>query len=117
MRESLRAPSRGSDARASIRADATTFLSSRTSLKPAPDTAAAEVLGAEQSNADVDSNHVRVDPTRVRVEGVCESVASVDALAELRLHGPQRPERDVRREHQRAAGSARDHGAVDGLVA
>src|SRR5437773_6154109 len=37
MRESLRAPSRGSDARASIRADATTFLSSRTFLSSATD--------------------------------------------------------------------------------
>src|SRR5688572_18983122 len=69
------------------------------SHEPAPDVSAAQVLGAEQSDAHVNTDHVGIDPAGGRVESVGESVAAINLLSEFLLHLAQGGQRDVRREH------------------
>src|SRR5262245_18535764 len=73
------------------------------SHEPAPDVSAAQVLGAEQSDAHVNTDHVRIDPAGRGVESVGESIAAINLLSEFLLHLAQGWKRDVRREHQRSA--------------
>ena len=54
----------------------------RVAHEPLPDAARAQVLGAEQRDADVDADDVGVHPAVGRMEGVGEAVAAVDAIAE-----------------------------------
>ena len=85
--------------------------------EPAPDIAAAQVLGAQQSDSYIDADDIRVHPAVVRVEGVRKTIAAIDALAEFVFHCSQCGQADLRREHQRAGSSARHHRAVNGRVA
>src|SRR5215475_1310774 len=69
--------------------------------KPSPDIPASQVLGAEQNDADVNPDHIGIDPAVVGIESVRESVASVNFVAEFLAHLAQRRQRDFRCEHQR----------------
>ena len=57
--------------------------------EPAPDVAGAGVFGAEEDDADVDADHVGIDPAGLGVEGVDEAVLAVDLFAVLVVHGLQ----------------------------
>src|SRR5689334_10145704 len=46
--------------------------------EPLPDLAGAQVLGGQQRDADVDADHVGIDPAVGGMERVCEPVAAVN---------------------------------------
>ncbi len=62
--------------------------------------AGAHVFGAEEDDADVDSDDVCVDPAGFGIEGVDESILAVDLCAVLLVHGPQRARCEFGSEHQ-----------------
>src|SRR5262245_2717250 len=74
--------------------------------KPSPDVPASKVFSAQQHDADVNPDHIRIDPAVVGIESVRESVASVNFVAEFLTHLAERRQRDIRREHQRPASRA-----------
>src|SRR5262245_13098562 len=82
------------------------FANFGVSHEPAPDVSAAQVLGAEQGDADVNADHVGIDPAGGRVEGVGETISAVNLLSEFLFHLAQGGQRDFRREHQRSARGA-----------
>jgi hypothetical protein len=53
--------------------------------KPTPNIAREKVLGAEQTNPDVDTNHIVIEPLQARVVGVDKPVAAIHAFLELVL--------------------------------
>src|SRR5262245_25734345 len=73
------------------------------SHEPAPDVSAAQVLGAEQGNANINADHVGIDPAGGRVESVGETITAINLLPEFLFHLAQGGQCDVRREHQRPA--------------
>src|SRR5262249_6890091 len=62
--------------------------------EPCPDPSGPEVLCAQQRDADVDADHVRVHPAVRRMEGVGKAVAPVDSVAVAALHFAERRQRD-----------------------
>ena len=58
--------------------------------EPAPDVAGTHVLRAQQNDARVDSDHVCIRPTGIRIEGVYETILSVDRAAPAFMHRAQR---------------------------
>ena len=57
--------------------------------EPAPDVSRAHVFGAQEDDARVDADDVRVGPAGLGVEGVDEAVAAVDFGAVTIVHGKQ----------------------------
>lgn len=55
--------------------------------EPAPDGAGAQVFGAEEDDAGVDADHVGVDPSRFRIEGVDKAVLAVNLGTPALVHG------------------------------
>ena len=70
--------------------------------EPVPDVAGAHVRGAQQDYADVDPDHIGIDPTGLRIECVDKAVLAINLCAVLLVHRSQRATRQLGREHQRA---------------
>jgi hypothetical protein len=68
--------------------------------EPAPDISGQQILGAEQSDADVDADHIGIEPFLGGIEGVHKSILAIDVIFEMIAHGAQRRYGDIRREHQ-----------------
>src|SRR6185503_6585618 len=58
--------------------------------EPRPDPLAAQVLGAQQRDPEIDADDVRIHPAAGRMEGVREAVAAVDLVAEAAAHLAER---------------------------
>ena len=58
----------------------------RVAHEPAPDVAGAQILGAENCDADVNPDYVGIDPAVIRVKGVGESVPAVNFRPEFVVH-------------------------------
>src|SRR5262245_14284196 len=87
------------------------------SHEPAPDVPAAQILGAEKSDANVDADYVGIDPAGGRIESVGETVAAIYFFSEFLFHLAQCGQCDVRREHQRSARRARHDRPVNRALA
>lgn len=85
--------------------------------EPLPDVFCARIFCAEQCDAEVYADYVRVRPAVCRVESINESVLAINALAKLLAHVFESRERDFRREHQGASCGARHNSAVNRRVA
>src|SRR5207244_153651 len=81
--------------------------------EPSPHVSAAKILRAEQSDSDIDSENIRIDPAGGGIERIAEAVAPPHAFSETFLHRLERWNADIRSEHQRSASRARHHGSVN----
>src|SRR5439155_26765279 len=84
--------------------------------EPRPYTASPQVFSAQQRDAEIDPDYVRIDPPGRRMKCVRKTVARVDAIPERPVHLAQRGHGDLGREHERAAGRGRHDGTVDGMM-
>ena len=84
--------------------------------EPAPDSSGTEIFGAEEGDAQVDADHIRVHPAVSWMKRIGKPIAPIDPLAKAAAQFAHHRHRDVRREHQRARGRTRDDAAVDCLM-
>src|ERR1051325_6182039 len=89
----------------------------RVAHEPSPHVAAAKVIGAEQSDAKIDSQNIGIDPSRGGSASVAESVTSPNQVAPTLLHRLEGGNTNVRREHQGPARGARNHGSINRAAA
>ena len=68
--------------------------------EPRPDAAAAQVLGAQQRDAEIDADDIGIDPAARRVKRIGEAIPAIDAIAEPLAHLANSGQRDIRRQHQ-----------------
>src|SRR4029079_18349590 len=81
--------------------------------EPRPYPLAAQVLGAQERDPEIDADDARIHPAAGRMEGVREAVAAVDLVAEAAPHLAERGHGAVWREHQRSRRGRGHHAAVD----
>lgn len=89
----------------------------RVAHEPAPDQSTAQILCTQKHNANINADDVGIYPTIIGIESVGESVSAINFLAELLFHRSQSLKRNIRREHQRAAGGSRDYCPINCRVA
>lgn len=81
--------------------------------EPFPHAAAAQILSAQQRHADIETKSVGGDPPGEGIEGIGEAVLAPYLVAILVLHGVYSRNANVRRNHQRAPRSARNHAPIN----
>src|ERR1700723_1847255 len=81
--------------------------------EPVPHAAAAQILSAQERHADIETQNVGGDPPREGIEGIGEAILAPYLVTILVLHGVYGRNTNVRRNHQRAARSARNHAPIN----
>ena len=85
--------------------------------EPAPDVGGAHVFGAEEDDAGVDTDDVRVDPVGLGIKGVDEAVLAVNLWTPTFAHRVERSSGELGCEHQRTTSGGRNDRAVDVRIA
>ena len=80
--------------------------------EPFPHVTSAQVLGAQECDPRIDADHIVSLPTRVRVEDVNKTIASIDLGSKTGFDGVQRRQADVRSDHQGTCGGTGDDRPV-----